>query len=419
MRTALDLLLSPIGEEEFFRDHWERRHLHVKRHVQRDDPERFATLFSASDLPQVLAAAVQAMRHQPPYEVPCIEIIARAEDPRPVAESPTVARVCAAVDSGATVRLNQLHRYWPPLRSFVLQLQNELGFIPGLSVYCSPPDGPGLGAHFDGHDNFVVQIAGSKRWRVGPGPELPLEIVPLLPFETRDEMLRHRVPAPAFTHPGALEEILLAPGDVLYVPRGTIHDVQAIGTPTVHLSFGIQQITWVDYITTLAASAGLRDPRLRRGIPVRHHRTPPAAMQAAAEEALAALAESASAPEAFRVIAAQFDRASAGSAFSWDEAVAGLTPETPMELAPAVSLAYEESDDDVALVAGPTRVLGPPSYGEAFRFIASSRALAAHDIPGELPPGEQLSIARRLVRERLYLTPREVAVSGGTSAASV
>ena len=391
MRTALDLLLSPIGEEEFFRDHWERRHLHVKR----ADPEHFALVFSASDLPQVIAAAVQAMRHQPPHEVPCIEIITRAQEPRAVAASPTVTRVYAALESGSTVRLNQLHRYWPPMRSFVLQLQSELGFIPGLSVYCSPPDGRGLGAHFDAHDNIVVQIAGSKRWRIGPGPELPLETVPQLPFETREEMLRYRIPAPEFTGRVELEEVILSPGDVLYIPRGTIHDVQAIGTFTVHLSFGIQPTTWIDFIAALAAEVGLRDPRLRRSIPVRHHRLAP--------EALAAFAHSASVPEAFRSIAAQFDRASAsGSSSSWDEAVAGLTPETPMELAPAVSLAYEETSEEVALVAGPTRLLGPPSYADAFRFIASSSSLAANDIPGALPPGEQLAIARRLVRERLY-----------------
>ncbi len=408
MRTALDLLLSPLGEEEFFRDHWERRHLYVKR----DDPEHFALLFSASDLPQVIAAAVHAMRHQPPHEVPCIEIIARAQEPRAVATTPTVTRVYAALESGATVRLNQLHRYWPPMRSYVLQLQNELGFIPGLSVYCSPPDGRGLGPHFDAHDNIVMQIAGSKRWRVGPGPELPLETVPQLPFETRDEMLLHRVSPPQAPSHGDLEDLILAPGDSLYIPRGTIHDVQAIGTFTVHLSFGIQAITWVDYIGALAAAAALRDPRLRRGIPVRHHRIAPESMQAAAEEALAAFAESASVPEAFRVIAEQFGRAcAAGSAFSWDEAVVGLTPETRMELAPMISLAYEENGDDVALVADTTRLLGPPSYAEAFRFIASSRALAAHDIPGALPPGEQMSIARRLVRERLYLTAREVPVN--------
>jgi lysine-specific demethylase/histidyl-hydroxylase NO66 len=406
MPAALDLLLAPVGEEEFLRDYWERRYLYVKR----TDAEHFAMLFSVSDLPQVIAAAVRAMRHQPPGDVPIIEIIARAEEPRAVAASPTITQVYAAFEAGSTVRLNQLHQYWPPMLSYVRRLENEIGFIAGVSAYCAPAGGRGAGAHFDQHDTAIVQVAGSKRWRIGPGPmPLPLETVPLLPFETREEMRRYRIPPAVIPGPGELEEIILAPGDFLYLPRGYIHDVQAIDTFTVHLTFGIQQITWIDFIGALAVAAGLRDPRLRRSIPVCHHRARPETMQAAAEEALAAFAESASPSEAFGCIAGQFDRASAADA-SFDplEAVAGLTPETQMELAPAVSLAYEENSEEVALTAGATQLLGPPCYADAFRFIASSNSLAAHEIPGPLSPGEQLAIARRLVRERLYIVPGEV-----------
>src|ERR1051325_1901813 len=308
MQTALDLLLSPIGEDEFFRNYWERRRLYVKR----DDPEHFATLLSASDLPQVFAAAGEALSDQPPYAAPFIEIVAPAGLSRPVGEVPTVAAVYAALDSGSTVRVNHMHRYWPPMHSYLRQLEGEIGFITSLSVYCAPAGGAGIGAHFDGHDTAVVQIAGSKHWRIGRGPALPLENVPLLPFETREEMRRYRVPAPAVTGGVEMEEIVLSPGDFLDPPGGYIHDVEAMDTFTVHLTFGIQQITWVDFIGALAAAAGLRDPRLRRSIPVGHHRTEPAAMQAAAEEALAAFSESAFAPEAFGSIAEQFDRLSGG-----------------------------------------------------------------------------------------------------------
>ena len=411
MPAALDLLLSPVGQEEFFRDYWERRHLYVKR----NDAEQFAMIFSSSDLPQVIAAAAQTMRHQPPYEVPIIEIIAGPEGSRAGATSPTVAGVYAAFESGSTARLNQVHEYWPPLLSFIRQLQREIGFIVSVSAYCAAAGGHGAGAHFDEHDTVVMQIAGSKRWRIGPGPELPLETVPLLPFETREEMRRHRVPTPVFTRRDDLKEIILSPGDFLYLPRGYIHDVQAMDTFTVHLTFAIQQITWIDFISALTAAAGLRDPRLRRSIPARHHRTHPEAMQAAADEALTAFAKSASAPEAYGWIAGQFDRVSAtDSSFDWLEAVASLTAETRIDLAPAVSLAYEENSEEVALVAGATRLLGPPSYAGAFRFIATSSSLAAHEIPGALPAGERLAIARRLVRERLYIAPCEFP-SVGTS----
>ena len=412
MPAALDLLLSPVAEEEFFRDYWERRHLYVTR----DDPQRFAMLFSAADLPQVIAAAAEAMRRQSPFEVPFMEIVAHEEGRNLIAVPPTVAGVDEAFASGATVRLNQLRQYWPPIEAFIRQLERELGFLTGVSAYCAPAGAHSVGEHFDGHDTAVVQIGGSKRWRVGPGAALPLEFVPLLPFESREEMRRHRVPPPPRTSHEELEEIILSPGDFLYLPRGYIHHVQAIDTFTVHLTFAIQQITWVDFVAALAAAAGLRDARLRRSIPVAHHRTRPEAMQAAADEALAALAESASAPEAFGWIAGQFDRASAaGDSFDWAEAVAGLTPETRMKLAPAVSLAYEETGEEVALVAGATRLLGPPSYADAFRFIAAAPSLAAQEIPGALPPGEQLAIARRLVREGLYVMRREVAVSAVAS----
>jgi ribosomal protein L16 Arg81 hydroxylase len=406
MPAALDLLLSPVGAEEFFRDHWERRPLHVPRH----GAEPFAAVFSASDLPQVIAAAAHAMRRQPPHETPAIEIIARATEPRAVATSPTAAEVYAAFDAGATVRLNQLTQYWPPVRSYVRQLESELGFIVSVAAYCTPADGSGAGIHYDEHDTAVVQIAGAKRWRISPGPALPLETVPLLPFETREEMRRYRVPPPPYPPSSdALDEVILSPGDFLYLPRGYIHDVQVIDTFTVHLTFGIQQITWVDFLGALAADAALRDPRLRRSIPVRHHRSHPGGMQAAAEEALAAFLEAASPAEAFGWIAQQFDRAS-GPECLWPEAVAALTPDTRMELAPEVCLAYEETAEEVALVAGGTRLLGPPSYADAFRFIAASNSFAAQEVPGGLSAGEQLAIARRLLGEGLYVVLREVQV---------
>ena len=320
MPAALDLLLSPVGAEEFFRDHWERRPLHVPRH----GAAPFAAVFAAADLPQVIAAAAEAMRRQPPHGTPVIEIIARAEAPRAVATSPTAAEVYAAFDAGATVRLNQLTQYWPPVRSYIRQLESELGFIVSVAAYCTPADGPGAGVHYDEHDTAVVQIAGAKRWRISPGPALPLETVPLLPFETREEMRRYRVPPPPYAPSAPVDEVILSPGDFLYLPRGNIHEVQALGTFTVHLTFGIQQITWVDFLATLAAAAALRDPRLRRSIPVRHHRSQPEGMQAAAEEALAALAESASPAEAFGWIAQQFDRAS--GALPGPEALVELTP---------------------------------------------------------------------------------------------
>jgi hypothetical protein len=133
-------------------------------------------------------------------------------------------------------------------------------------------------------------------------------------------------------------------------------------------------------------------------------------MQAAAEEALAAFRESASPAEAFGWIAQQFDRASPPE-LPWPAPVPALTPDTRLELESDVSLAYEESAGEIAIVAGGTRILGPPTYADAFRFIVASRSLAAHEIPGALPRDKQLAIARRLVGEGLHVALREVGVA--------
>jgi 50S ribosomal protein L16 3-hydroxylase len=73
--------------------------------------------------------------------------------------------------------------------------------------YASP--GGGVGPHVDSYDVFLLQVGGSRRWRVGPvaQPEfvagLPLRI--LSAFEPVDEWV-------------------LGPGDMLYLPPGWGHD---------------------------------------------------------------------------------------------------------------------------------------------------------------------------------------------------
>ena len=75
-------------------------------------------------------------------------------------------------------------------------------------------DGGGVGPHVDSYDVFLLQLQGSRRWRIAaPGdnelqPDVPLKI------------LRKFKPE---------QEWLLAPGDMLYLPPGWAHDGVAEG----------------------------------------------------------------------------------------------------------------------------------------------------------------------------------------------
>jgi len=82
-------------------------------------------------------------------------------------------------------------------------------------VMCSyASDGGGVGPHLDSYDVFLLQAAGRRRWRIGPGAgtrvraDVPLKM--LAGFEPRHEWL-------------------LEAGDMLYLPPGWAHDGVADG----------------------------------------------------------------------------------------------------------------------------------------------------------------------------------------------
>ncbi len=85
-------------------------------------------------------------------------------------------------------------------------------------------DGGGVGPHVDSYDVFLLQLAGHRRWRVGPVPKPRLrEDVPL-------KMLAGFTPR---------HDWLLGPGDMLYLPPGWGHDGVAEG-PCLTASIGFR-----------------------------------------------------------------------------------------------------------------------------------------------------------------------------------
>ncbi|SIT42621.1 Cupin 4 family protein [Paraburkholderia piptadeniae] len=75
-------------------------------------------------------------------------------------------------------------------------------------------DGGGVGPHFDSYDVFLLQVHGTRRWRIGAQRDLSLQ--PGLPLK----VLQHFEPE---------EEWVLEPGDMLYLPPHIAHDGVAQG----------------------------------------------------------------------------------------------------------------------------------------------------------------------------------------------
>ena len=108
--------------------------------------------------------------------------------------------------------LQGLHRSWPPLTRLVAELELELGHPCQANAYLTPPGAQGFAVHSDTHDVFVFQTAGTKLWEVHD--------------------------------PDGVEEVLLEPGVSMYLPTGTPHAARAQQTVSLHVTIGINQLTW-------------------------------------------------------------------------------------------------------------------------------------------------------------------------------
>lgn len=164
----------------------------------------------------------------------------------------------AGFDTDDTIVLHGLHRRVPSLDRFAFELEREVGQMIDVNAFLTPPNAQGLDAHYDHHDVIILQVAGAKHWRLWRSNiEHPLPEYAPEQFEVRGEPT----------------DVLLEPGDVLYVPRGWTHAATTTDRTSLHLTVGIIPMPWLEVAHSFLASLDA-DPSLRRALPLGHHRDP-------------------------------------------------------------------------------------------------------------------------------------------------
>ncbi len=143
---------------------------------------------------------------------------------------------------GSTIVLQALHRNWPRIIDFAQSLAATLGHPVQVNAYITPPQSQGFSAHYDVHDVFILQLAGTKAWTVHE---------PVHRWPMRDQSWDRYADAVAqrASDEPALSAVL-APGDCLYLPRGFLHSAVAQGGVAAHLTIGVH--TWTELDVTRA-----------------------------------------------------------------------------------------------------------------------------------------------------------------------
>jgi hypothetical protein len=386
--TDLARLLWPIEPAAFFRDFWEKQPLAVTR----NDPGYYGDLFALGDVDSVIAyTRPRFAGFAGPPSGSFVQGRLPDEAVDAAAEYPDAAAVHRAFARGRTVIISAMQLRWQPVAELSRRLELFFGCPVHTNLYLTPPGAQGFDAHFDTHEVFVLQIAGGKHWRFyGPARELPLA-------EEWAPLDRGSLGPPT-------QEAIVRPGDLLYMPRGHIHEAFTSDSVSLHLTVGVKVFRWADLLREALDAVSGRDARFRGSLPpglLTGGAAPPAGR---VRELLTALAEGADSGEALDRLAAGFFGklpTLPGGLFAADPAEAvGL--DTVLERpAGATGRVVRLGDGRVALCFPGGRLDGPAKTASALEFVTRTLCFAVRDLPDDLTADGKLTLARRLVRERV------------------
>ena len=243
----LPSLLHPVDEATFLQHFIEKRRLHVRT----SERGRAAGLLPWATVNHLIECDVL-----PPDRLRVIRanidvatLMYRRRDEHKHLRAGALQQLLA---QGASVIINDVSDLVPAIGGLSDNIERRLGHRVGVNAYLSFGRGSAFKAHFDYHDVLVLQVHGRKRWR-SHGTPFPSPVEQLEPEPGKE--------AP----PEIAWEEVLEPGDLLYLPRGEVHEAAVEGPNSVHLTIGIHIRHGVHLFEWLRKRAAL-DPEIRKDL---------------------------------------------------------------------------------------------------------------------------------------------------------
>eukprot|EP00924_Labyrinthula_sp_SR-Ha-C_P013466 augustus_masked-scaffold_5-processed-gene-3.30-mRNA-1 protein AED:1.00 eAED:1.00 QI:0/-1/0/0/-1/1/1/0/457 len=253
-------ILHPLSEEAFFEQIWEKKHVFIEG-VNENDKLKFGLddlflnirnneLFFSQHLNACKAINGDQITHSSDSSI-------KKEEAK------------ALWETGYTFQFFQPQCYKSTvgdrLYKTLFQLEEEFSCLWGCNVYLTPNASQGLQPHYDDAEVFVVQTEGYKEWNIyesnDPASRLTLESSGPLPVEKYGKVV---------------DTYTLKPGDVLYLPRGTIHAARTVEGRghSVHVTISTYQRNAIcdllpSLLTSLVNDVAINNYALRVGVPIK------------------------------------------------------------------------------------------------------------------------------------------------------
>jgi len=204
-------LLGGLSPTDFMRRYWQRKPLLIRQAIP-------------DFKPPVSIAAVKKLSRRDDVES---RLIWRENGVWQMENGP-FARLPKATEPDWTLLVQSLDLH----EDAAMALLQWFRFIPDARLddimISIASDGGGVGPHFDSYDVFLLQASGRRRWRYGKQKDLTLQ--PDLPLK----ILQNFTPE---------HDVVLEPGDMLYLPPQAAHDGVAVGDDCMTISIGFRAPT--------------------------------------------------------------------------------------------------------------------------------------------------------------------------------
>lgn len=387
-RDPLAWLLSPTPLDEFFDRVWEKEALLLKR----NQPDYYTELLTFDD--------VNAFMSRNDIRYPYLRLVKEGRELPLVDYADDFVygsnifpglldndKVFAHYSEGATLSFQIFQKCMEELSAFCNSLESRLRFQTQVNIFVTPPHSKGFTAHYDDHSFFIMQISGSKHWKLYDNPvELPL---PEFRVKTGTPDL------------GSPRDVTLNAGDVLYLPRGFYHEAHTSDATSVHITLGIFPHTWIKVFERLL-------DRLKQDVEFR--RAPTDYMRAGSPEGLQeqfdALLGKIAGTQVSSLLEELFEEAASkqivdGKNRLRDLArIRELNPDTILRRR---SVVFRITADERGLRLNfyDKTINFPKAAGEVLEFILASERFSVADLPGPLDEASRMSVVRKLMKEGL------------------
>lgn len=230
-KDIFQYLLSPVSNEDFFNLYWDKKHYYIHR----NDEDYFSDILSINQL--------NALLSKKDLFYPQIRVAKNGREIK-IDEYCSLEDVSGELlididglfecfDQGATIILASLKNYVESCKSLTDKLEENFGFRTETTAYLSPQESKGFSVHYDSHSVFILQIFGTKTWRIYDA---------LADLPTPDQIFKKDLDKEIQPK----ETLTLFPGDLLYIPRGVGHDAYTSSDTSLHITLAFFPQLYID-----------------------------------------------------------------------------------------------------------------------------------------------------------------------------